>query len=132
MQMPMELMQNAMWLASIFGPLLMIMGIWMLFYHDNMGKVCNSIKHTPGLIYTLSIFNLLIGLTILSQFNVWVMGLSFLVTLLGWVTLVRGLLALFVPQMWIKWSHDPSWMKIKGIVPLIWGFGLCWLAFWMS
>ena len=126
------LMQNAMWLASIFGPLLMILGVWMLFYHDNIVKVCASVKNTPCCLYVMSIINLLIGLTILNQFNVWMMGLSILVTLLGWFTLIRGLMALFVPHVLMKWAHDPSWMKVKGIVPLVWGFGLCWLAFWMQ
>jgi hypothetical protein len=125
-------MQNAMWLASIFGPLLIILGVWMLFYHDNMVKICASVKNTPSVLYVLSLINMLLGLTILTQFNVWVMGLSILVTLLGWFLLLRGIMALFVPQMLMKWSHDPSWMKVKGIVPLVWGFGLCWFAYWMQ
>lgn len=125
-------MQNAMWLASIFGPLLIILGVWMLFYHDNMVKICASVKNTPSAMYLMAIINMLIGLTILNQFNMWMMGLSILVTLLGWVTLIRGIMALFVPHAFMKWSHDPSWMKVKGIVPLVWGFGLCWLAFWMQ
>jgi len=126
-------MQNAMWLASIFGPLLMIIGIWMLFYHDNMAKVCTSCKNTPAVQYLMGFINLLIGLTILSQYNGWAWDLPLLVTLLGWVMLVRGLMALFVPQLLMKLSmSDPGWLKIKGIIPLIWGFGLCWLAFWMQ
>lgn len=125
-------MQNAMWLASVFGPFLMILGVWMLFYHDNMVKICASAKNTPCVIYVLALVNMLIGLTILSQFNVWMWGLSILLTLFGWFTLIRGIMGLFVPQVLLKWAHDPSWMKVKGIVPLVWGFGLCWFAFWMQ
>jgi hypothetical protein len=126
-------MQNAMWLASIFGPLLMILGIWMLFYHENMVKVCTSCKNTPSVQYLMGIINMLIGLTILSQWNLWAWNLPLLVTLLGWVTLIRGVMALFLPHLLMKLAtHDPGWLKIKGIIPLIWGFGLCWLAFWMQ
>lgn len=126
-------MQNAMWIASIFGPFLMIMGIWMLFYHDNMMKVATSCKNTPGVFYLSGIISMIIGLTVLSQYNMWNWGLPLLVTLFGWVILIRGLLILFVPQAAIKMSMgDPNWLKIKGIIPLIWGFGMCWLAFWMS
>lgn len=125
-------MQNAMWLASIFGPFLMILGIWMLFYHDNMVKICASLKNTTCCLYVIAIINILIGLTVISQFNDWTMGLSILVTLFGWFILIRGLMGLFVPQVLMKWAHDASWMKVKGIIPLVWGFGLCWFAFWMQ
>jgi hypothetical protein len=126
-------MQNAMWLASIFGPLLMIIGIWMLFYHANMVKVCTSCKNTPGVQYLMGVVDLLIGLTILSEYNIWSWTLPLLVTLLGWVMLIRGLMAFFVPQLLVNLSmNNPSWLKVKGTIPLIWGFGLCWLAFWMQ
>jgi len=125
-------MQSAIGLASIFGPLLMILGVWMLFYHDHMVKVCASVKNTPGLVYVLAVIGLLIGLTTVNNYNMWVMDLSVLVTLFGWVALIRGLMWLFVPHVIMKWAHDTTWMKVRGIVPLVWGFGLCWLAFWMQ
>jgi hypothetical protein len=121
-----------MWLASIFGPFLVIAGIWMLFYHSNMMKVVSSVKNTPGIMYVLGVLNLLIGLAILSQFNVWTWGLSLLVTLFGWILLIHGLLFFFMPQVLVKKGlTSSSYLKIKGIVILVWGFGLCWLAFWM-
>lgn len=125
-------MQNAIWLASVFGPFLMILGIWMLFYHDNMVKIGHSFKNVPGLCYVASIINILVGLTALVMFNEWIIDLSLLVTLFGWFILIRGIMGLFIPDVLIKLATDTGWMKIKGIVPLIWGFGLCWLAFWMQ
>ena len=125
-------MQNAMWLASIFGPFLMIMGLWMLFYHDNMMKVIGAVKNNAAIFYLMSIGNLLVGLVVLSEFNEWVWGLSLLVTIFGWFIFIRGLLALFVPHLLVKIAlTDPGWIRVKGIVPLAWGFGLCWFAFWM-
>ena len=37
-------MQNAMWLAAIFGPYLVIHGLWTIFYHDNMSKIWTSLS----------------------------------------------------------------------------------------
>ncbi len=65
-------MQNAaMWLASIFGPFLVILGLWMLLYCDQYTKVLNGIKGSAGLFYMNSVFNLLIGFTVLSQYDLW-------------------------------------------------------------
>lgn len=125
-------MQNAMWLASILGPFMMILGIWMLFYRDNMMKVCTSIKSTPGVLYLSGIINLLVGLTVISEFTMWSWGLSVLVTLFGWALLVRGLMVFFLPQYLLKKTMaHADMLRVKAIIVLVWGFGMCWFAFWM-
>jgi uncharacterized protein YjeT (DUF2065 family) len=124
-------MQNAMSLAAIFGPLLMILGIWMLFYHENMMKMLTSLKNSPAVLFLLGFISLLIGLTIITQYDGWDWSLYLLMTLLGWFYVIRGILIFFVPQAYLKWStHNENWLKIKGVIPLIWGFGLCWLGYW--
>jgi hypothetical protein len=123
-------MDTAMLLASIFGPLLGIVGLWMLLYSDNLLKVVNSIKGSPGLLYTGAVINLLVGLTIVTQYNVWSADLSVFLTLLGWVQILRGVLVLFIPQVVIKTTMTHlGFVKVMGIIPLIWGLLLCWFAF---
>lgn len=125
-------MENAMGIATIFGPFLIIMGIWMLCYQANVKKVITSVKSTPGLMYVMGIINTLIGLTVLSNFNMWTPSLTFLVTLFGWVIFLRGLLVFFAPQMlFTKGVTSPGYLKIKGLVLVVWGFGLCWIALGM-
>ncbi len=126
-------MQSAMMMAGIFGPFLVIMALWMLFYKANLMKVMTSLKTTPGILYVMGVINLLIGLTVLSQFHMWSMGgFSVLVTLLGWVVLLRGLAVFFMPQLLMgKKVTGSTYLKLKGIVMLVWGFLLCWFAFWM-
>lgn len=125
-------MQNAVWLAGIFGPMMVILGLWMLLYADNLMKVWTAIKGSPAMFYLISIVNLLIGLTILNQYDVWSSDAFVLVTLLGWVQVIRGVMGLFVPQLLIKLTmSNVSFMKGMGLIPFIWGLALCWLAFFM-
>jgi hypothetical protein len=123
-------MERAMWLASIFGPFLAIIGLWMLIYADNLVKVISSIKNTAGAFYIGGIINLLLGLTIVTQNNIWVWSGALLVTILGWAWIVRGVLVLFIPQAIIKMtmSHK-GFIKGMGVIPLVWGLALCWYAF---
>lgn len=124
-------MQNAIGFASIFGPYLMIMGLWMLFYHENMTKMCTSARNTPACFCMMGVINLLIGLTVVTNFNMWSWTLAGLVTLFGWWMLVRGVMVFFLPQLLIKLTTPSAKSsKICGIIPLVWGFGMCWLAFW--
>lgn len=126
-------MQNYMWLASIFGPFLLILGIWGLFYRDNMLKVYASIKANPGIIYVLGIFNLWIGLVTVTFYNVWALDLAILVTVLGWALVLHGIACLFLPQLVLKSKMRKSKnLSIRSSVFLVWGLVLCWLAFWMQ
>jgi uncharacterized protein YjeT (DUF2065 family) len=123
-------MQNALWLASIFGPFLVITGLWMLLYSENLIKIVTSVKNTPACFYLMGVINLLIGLTIISQYNIWNWDAAFLVTLLGWVLILRGILSLFVPQLLLKMTmNNNKTIKLIGIIPFIWGIALCWFAF---
>lgn len=126
------MMQSAMNMASIFGPFLLVLGIWKLFYHSNAMKVIASVKNSPASMYILGILNLLFGLTVLNQYNNWMWGLPLLVTILGWVLLIRGLLFYFMPHcLFHKNVTSGNAIKVKGVILLVWGFALCWFAFWM-
>jgi hypothetical protein len=126
-------MQNAaMWLASIFGPFLVILGLWMLLYCDQYTKVLSGIKGSAGLFYMNSVFNLLIGFTVLSQYDLWGWNLLVLVTLLGWVMVIRGIMGLFVPQLLMDiLMGKHGYAKILGIIPIVWGVFLSYVGFFM-
>lgn len=121
-----------MWLASIFGPLLVILGLWKLLYSDALVKVLNSLKNSHGLMYYSSVLYLWVGFTVLSQFDLWGMNALVLVTLLGWVMVARGILGLFVPDMLIDmYLGHKGFLKVCGLIPLVWGIVLCWVGFFM-
>ena len=124
-------MSNALGMATIFGPFLTIMGIWMLLYQDSLAKVWTAIKNTPALFYFCATFNLILGFAILSQYDKWMMDWNVLVTLLGWVLVVRGVLSLFVPQLIIKTMTHTGYIKWRGLIPFVWGILLSWMAFFM-
>lgn len=125
-------MQNAaMWLASIFGPFMIILGLWMLLYCDQMVKVLSGIKNSPAIFYLNSVFNILIGFTILSQYDLWGWNLLVLVTLLGWVMVIRGIMGLFVPQLLMDILTRKDHCKVMGLIPVIWGVLLSYVGFFM-
>lgn len=119
-----------MWLAGIFGPLMTILGLWMLLYSENLIKVLSSVKNTPGLFYLSGNISLLIGLTLVNTYNVWAWHPAVLVTLLGWVMVIRGAIMFFIPQLIVKMTmSSPAFMRAMGILPLVWGLALWWFAF---
>lgn len=117
-------------IASVFGPYMVIAGLWMLLFSANLMKIWSSLRSTPAAFFLMGAINLLLGLYIINQYNVWTWNKALLVTILGWVFLVRGLLALFLPQVLVKYTMtEASLAKVIGLVPFLWGLVLCWVAF---
>ncbi len=104
----------------------------MLLYCDQYTKVLNGIKGSAGLFYMNSVFNLLIGFTVLSQYDLWGWNLLVLVTILGWVMVIRGIMGLFVPQLLIDiMMGKHGFSKVMGIIPLVWGVFLSYVGFFI-
>ena len=117
-------------IASIFGPVLVISGIWTLLYQENVRKVAESLRKTPVQLYTAGILNLIVGLTLINSFNVWSFNLNILVTILGWVIFIRGLVIYFLPNAVLKMSKvQESAYVLFGLISIIWGLALCWIGF---
>lgn len=125
-------MDAAIKLAQVFGPYMGIIGLWMLLYGDNVVKIMAAKKASPIALYASAVFNLLLGLFIVVTYNVWVWNVFFLVTLLGWVLFIRGVVGLFMPQLIVKaMMTRTTWMKTMGIIPFVWGLILTWVGFYM-
>lgn len=122
---------SAVSMASIFGPFLLILGVWMLLFGDNFHKIWTSMKTTPSSFHLTAWINMLIGISILATYHYVGWDLSVLITLLGWAMLIRGFIMLYMPQMWVRTTMgNEIFMRTMGLVPLSWGVLLCWLAFW--
>ncbi len=121
-------MQLAHYWAQVFGPFLIVMGIWMLFYHDNMTKIMTSIKNSPACFHLLGVLQFLLGMIMVTQCNLWQLSLALLVTLLGWLFIVRGVMSLFFPQVLMKMMHQGKGSRFCGVVPLVWGIALFWFT----
>jgi hypothetical protein len=126
-------MEHAIFLAKIFGPVLTLLGFFVLFRAEDVLKLWGSIKTNPVVMYLAGIINLLIGFTILAMYNEWSMHLPVFVTLLGYVAVIRGILVLFWTDAAKHWSEKfmktTSTLRAIGFLPLIWGILLLWLGF---
>lgn len=119
-----------MWLARIFGPFFLIMGLWMFLRTDDVQKMWNSVKNTPILMFFGAVLNLLIGLTILSTYRAWSFGIPLLLTLLGYFMVIRALGALFMQDKCVAMTEKMVGMGKKlSFIPLVVGALLSFYAF---
>ena len=84
-------------LARLLGLFLVIESLSMLAQKQAMIDITTSLIQDHPLIFTLKILGVLAGLAMVLGHTVWSGGLlSVIVTLIGWVTLVRSVVLLFL------------------------------------
>lgn len=122
-------MDSILWLARILGPYYVIMGLWMLLRPDDVQKMWNSVKNTPPMIYFGAALQLLIGLTILSTYHGWTLGLPVLLTIIGYLIVLKGIVALFMPEKLVTYSEKlMAYPQALSIAALVIGALLTYLA----
>jgi hypothetical protein len=117
-------------LAWIFGPYLLIQGIWMFAHRKNLMKICKSLRETPAAVYLSGWLSLLIGLTVVNLYNVWETNFGVFLTILGWAYVLRGLVVLFMPRVFLKVeAHEKTVMPTMAVVRVVWGLLIVWFGY---
>ena len=101
----------------------------MLVHQQRCKKIAADFLAHPVLICMSSSMYLIIGLLIVIEHNVWMGAWPVVVTLIGWIILLKGLMRLFFPEAFVKIMKDMlarapylvnSWVRLLVGLYLIW------------
>lgn len=84
-------------LAQILGPYCLIAAVGLFVGEASMKKAYQEFLKSPALLYLGAALALLLGLFIIATHNVWVKNWTVLITLLGWLALIKGTLLMVIP-----------------------------------
>ncbi len=90
-------MDRSIFLAQAFGLTLVVMGLVSLLRRGEMVGAIEQFVENRALVLTVSIFALILGLLAVLSHNIWVAGWPVVVTLLGWLVLLKALAYLLLP-----------------------------------
>jgi hypothetical protein len=84
-------------IAGLIRPTLVAIAAAMLFNFGSFPALAEQISRDPGLIFVSGILLFVAGLAIVRAHNIWTGGWPVLVTVLGWLTVLGGLLRMLFP-----------------------------------
>jgi hypothetical protein len=85
-------------LSKLIGLFLLLVGLSMLIQGQAMAETADGIMHDRPLVYMVGMLTLAGGLAMVLTHNRWSGGaLAVVVTILGWILLLKGVLLLFLP-----------------------------------
>lgn len=91
-------MTNAELIAGFAGPLFMAVAAALLINRRTVANLVTGTLNGPEFIFFSGIFTLLAGLAIVRAHNVWAAEWTLLVTVLGWLCIVGGVIRIVWPE----------------------------------
>lgn len=91
-------MPASIFIAKLLGPLYGILGIALMFKAPMFRTLLQEFLRSPTLLYLAGFLGLLGGMALVLTHNVWVLDWRIIITLIGWLTIVRAVVTIFQPQ----------------------------------
>ena len=118
-------------LANIWGLSFIIVALSLLIYQKNIKRLFELAKNEINLFFC-GVCSSVVGITMILAHNLWVSDWRVIVTLLGWISLARGIMLLFLPEMVInlhKKMEDNRWLSPALVVTVLLGCILIYFGF---
>ncbi|MEK7114972.1 MAG: hypothetical protein AAB847_01275 [Patescibacteria group bacterium] len=107
-------MELSIFLAKLFGLYLIIVSLAALVNRKKIQSFIDSASENIPLLFVSGVIFLILGLAVVISHNIWVADWPVLITILGWLTLVKACLRLFFPE-----KIKPLAMRFIKAVPVV-------------
>ena len=117
-------------LARLIGPLFLVVGVGVLLNRAHYRNMIGNFLGNAGLYYFAGATALAVGVAMVSFHNVWTADWRVAITVLGWLSVVKGTILIVFPSAGArlaKPSADVEWPLPAGAA-LILGLG-AWLSY---
>lgn len=111
-------------LARVYGIAVLILAVTALLKPGRVGLALADFERSPGLTFLGALVGVLLGLFLITLHPVWTDLSAVLVSLLGWLALVKGVLLLAAPEGFLKFASamaSPGRIRLWGVFALILG-----------
>ncbi len=124
-------MEISNFLAEVFGFSFVIVSLSLLINPKNLKKLFLSVEDDACLFYA-ALTAFVAGIAIVLSHNIWVYDWRVVITILGWLSLVKGVLILLWPDLTKKLVNkfkEMEWISIALVVIVFLGLVLVYAGF---
>ena len=126
-------MANSKTLAGLIGPTLIALAAALLINLGSISTLVESVSRDPALVLVSGVLSFVAGLAVVRVHNYWAGDWSVLVTILGWLLLVGGLVRILFP-IWLagmaaNFSQNTGFIAGEAVVFLVIGAFLSYKAY---
>ena len=126
-------MATSIFLAKLIGPFALALGLALLIQGEAFRALASQFLASPPLIFLSGLITLPAGLAIVLTHNVWTADWRVLITIVGWLAIITGLIRMFVPERAAAKARvviaNPMLPKIGAAIWLVIGAALCFFGY---
>jgi hypothetical protein len=126
-------MATSIFLARLLGPILLAVGAGILINPKPFRTMAGEVVRSITLVYLFGLADFAAGLAIVLTHNVWVANWRVLITLIGWLMLIRGAVRILAPEAIMGFAgkviRNKQLVPISGVVTGVLGLVLCYFGY---
>jgi hypothetical protein len=126
-------MQNSLFLAKLIGPFFLLVGVSLLVNPRAFRETADEFLRSPALLFLSALMIFPAGLAIVLTHNVWVANWPVIITLLGWLCVISGIIRLMTPQKLIavgyRLHRKPKLLYVSAGIWTAIGAVLCFFGY---
>ncbi|OGG86192.1 hypothetical protein A2392_01895 [Candidatus Kaiserbacteria bacterium RIFOXYB1_FULL_46_14] len=126
-------MEMTMFLAGLWGPAMLAIGIGMFINRGHYIKIYRDLAREPFAVMIFGMAAVVVGMAQVNAHNIWETLPEMLVSLLGWLLLLKGLACVIMPN-WVERSghwmdNNLQMLTTSSAVLVIIGVYLTWSVY---
>lgn len=127
-------MDSSIFLAKLIGPIFIVIGLGVLFSQAAYRDATEEVLKSRALLYLFGVMGFTAGLAIVLTHNVWVWGWPVIITVIGWLMVIRGTLRILMPEqvgdLGAKiMARSPYLLTVGGVLVIVLGAILAWIGY---
>lgn len=118
-------------LAEVWGISIVIVSFALLLNEKYLKTLFAEVENNATMLFW-GVVTLVIGLAMVLSYNVWDKSWQVIITIFGWLSLIKGAAILFVPESIKKWTRkieSSSYLPYALVVAIIIGLVLTYFGF---
>jgi hypothetical protein len=125
-------MNTSLLIGRLFAGVYIAVGLGMLLRPAHYGKMLADFTKSPGSIYLGGIMALIVGLLVVMFHNLWAGGWVVVLTVFGWLALIKGCLILALPDLFVTkvsaLMPTGKGLRVMGVAILVLGLVVGYLS----
>jgi hypothetical protein len=125
-------MNSSIAIAQVLGTVLAVMSLSILIDRKTVSTALEKAIQDRGFLWLWSFLILTMGAVMVVMNNVWTSGLPLLITIFGWLTIIKGAVLLFLPgpaMAFYRKCNRERVLIFGGIVTFLLGLALLYMGF---
>ncbi len=128
-----DIVPTSIFLARLIGPIMLAVGVGIFVNSAVYRALADEFLRSRALIYLSGLLAMTAGLALVLTHNVWVLGWTVIITILGWLMAIGGAVRIIAPQGTEKvgravLKHNMG-LQISGAIWVAIGLLLCYFGY---